>query len=301
MKSKTLRVCFVILAIFVTALNAVAQKTKMVIKPPRQIIFAVVSDGRLLEPIAYINKGRLEPPVNGSDETNLVKAFNKKYYKAGATYPLIFGGAIVGGVTVSKADAGSECSKNVATVVTKTNKTPLKGLVMGLATNAGVKSVVSTRRKPTAAERVEMDTLVKAEFLKEKLSGKELHYQNLTALDVDEDGNVEFVGSYWVEIDKLTRGLLFFIAGKGSNGKYSVGYRDYHAVDQASVMSGVIKDVDDGVYHELLLDVFDYDGDGTSEIFTYVQSFEGAGFNSYQRSGNTWVKNYDWANYHCAY
>ncbi|MEO6654785.1 MAG: hypothetical protein ABIO36_01745 [Pyrinomonadaceae bacterium] len=300
MNSKTIA-CFVTLIISVTVLNAVGQKTKAVVKAPRPIIFAVVSDGGLLEPIAYINKGKLEPPVNGSDETNLVRAFNKTYYKAGATYPLIFGGAVAGGVTVKRADAGGECSKNVATVIAKTNKTPLKGLVMGLATNAAVKTVASFRRKPTAAERIEMDALASAEFLKEKLKSKELHYQNLTALDVDSDGTAEFVGSYWVEIDKLNRGLLFFIAGKGSSGKYSVGYREYRAVDQASVMSGAIKDVDDGVYHELLLDVFDYDGDGTSEIFTYVQSFEGAGFNSYQRSGNTWTKNYDWANYHCAY
>src|SRR5437660_1556006 len=87
-----------------------------------------------------------------------------------------------------------------------------------------------------------------------------------------------FVGSYWIEIDKLTRGLLFFIADKGGDGKYSFGYSEYRSVDQASVMSGEIKSIDDGVLHELLLDSFDYDGDGKGEIFTYTQSFEGAGF-----------------------
>src|SRR5690242_8345575 len=107
-----------------------------------------------------------------------------------------------------------------------------------------------------------------------------LRFQNLTALDVDNDGKPEFVGSYWVEIDKLTRGLLFFIAQRGSNGKYAISYHEYRTVDQANVMSKSIKDVDEGVYHELLLDAFDYDGDGVAEIFTYQQSFEGSGFHA---------------------
>jgi len=66
-------------------------------------------------------------------------------------------------------------------------------------------------------------------------------------------------------------------------------------------MSGEIKSVDEGVYHELLLDTFDYDGDGTAEIFTYTQSFEGAGFDAYRRSGGKWVRAFDYANYHCGY
>ena len=66
-------------------------------------------------------------------------------------------------------------------------------------------------------------------------------------------------------------------------------------------MSGDIKNVDEGVYHELLLDAFDYDGDGTSNVFTYVQSFEGAGFNVYNKSGGKWIKAFEGSNYHCGY
>ena len=120
-------------------------------------------------------------------------------------------------------------------------------------------------------------------------------------MDVDNDGKAELVASYYVEIDKVTRGLLFFIASKGSNGKYSVGYHDYRSVDQDKVMSGEIKAVDDGVYNELLLDVFDADGDGTSEIYTNVASFEGAGFNIYRRNGSKWTKAFEGSNYHCGY
>jgi hypothetical protein len=173
---------------------------------------------------------------------------------------------------------------------------------MGLATNAPLKSgKVSFRRKPTTEEREEIETLVKAEYSKQNVSPRALRYHNLTGLDLDGDGVAEFVGSYWTEIDKLSRGLVFFIARKGPNGKYGFGHREYRKVDQADVMSGDITSIDDGVYHELLLDVYDYDGDGLSEVFTYIQAFEGATFNVYRESKGTWSRVFEDTNYHCGY
>ena len=298
MKNRNLWKCLLVATVlFSMTVSAIAQKSTA--KP---IIFAVLNDGKWLEPIAYVNKGKLDSTVNGGDEQNLIEAFNKIYYKPGTIYRLIFGAANVGTVTTNTSNAKSDCAKNTAQITTTSTKATLKGLVMGLATNVPLKSTnASYRRKPTAAEKNEIDALVKAEYIKQKLTPKLLHYQNLTALDVDNDGKAEFVGSYWVEIDKLTRGLLFFIAAKGSNGKYALEYRDYKSIDQANVMSGEIKAVDDGVLNELLLDAFDYDGDGTSEIFTYIQSFEGAGFNTYRKNGSKWTKVFDGSNYHCGY
>jgi len=290
---------FVLLMIMSFAASTlVGQRAAVASKP---IIFAVLNDGLTLEPIAYINKGKLEAPANGSDEPNILTAFGRSYYKKGTIYRLVFGGANAGTATVKSSDPKLDCAKNMATSITKASKTPLKGLVMGLATNAPIKATTSFRRKPTTAEKDEIDGLVRAEYLKQKLTPKVLRFHNLTALDLDNDGTPEFVGSYWVEVDKLTRALLFFIAGKGSNGKYSIGYSEYRKVDQSEVMSGEIKAVDDGVYNELLLDVYDYDNDGTSEVFTYVQSFEGAGFNVYRRNGSKWARSFEGANYHCGY
>lgn len=271
-------------------------------RPGRQIIFAVVADGGMLEPVAMIEKGKLEAPTDGAEAPAELFAFAKAYLRKGTTYKVVFGGANGGTSTVKSSNPGADCSKNIAQATTKTLKTPLKGFVMALATNAPIKATTSFRRKPTPAEKTEADNLAKAEFAKQKLTPKALRYHNLTALDVENDGKPELVGSYWVEIDKLTRGLLFFIAAQGSNGKYSIGYQEYRSVDQGSVMSGDIKDVDSGsVYHELLLDVFDYDSDGTSEIFTHTPSFEGAGFNAYRRNGSKWTQVYEFSNYHCAY
>ncbi len=301
-KQNLLRTLFLLTGLSVFAATAVAQKPKPVAKLPKPIIFAVLNDGTTLEPIAYVNKGKLEAPVSGGDDANIVTAFTKTYYKPGAVYRLIFGTADGGSVTVKSSNPKSDCAKNMATVITKAAKTPLKGLVMGLATNApGKSAITSSRRRPTPEEKIEIDALARAQFVKQKLTPKILRSHNLTALDLDNDGTSEFVGSYWVEIDKLTRGLLFLIAVKGTNGKYSAAYHDYYLIDQANVMSGAIKDVDEGVLNELLLDAFDYDGDGTSEVFTYTQSFEGAGFNAYRRNGAEWTKAFEGSNYHCGY
>lgn len=293
----------VILLLFAASL-ALAQKPKP--KPaaqnPKPIVFAVLNDGKTLEPIAYVSQGKLQAPVNGADESSMIATFNRTYYKPGKVYKLIFGGSDAGSVSVKSSDSKAECSRNMAQATTRSLKTPLSGLVMGLATNATVKSTAASfRRKPTAAEKDEIEGLVRAEFARQKLTPKVLRYHNFTALDLENDGNAEFVGSYWVEVDKLTRALLFFIAAKGSNGKYYMGYHEYRTIDQAKVMSGEIKSVDDGVYHELLLDAFDYDGDGVSNVFTYTQSFEGAGFTAYRRSGAKWVRAFENSNYHCAY
>ena len=299
---KKLRFQLLAVSVIVSLLSVTvfAQK-KPVVKTPKPIIFAVLNDGKTLEPIAYVNKGKLEASVNGSDEKSIIAAFNKSYYKVGTSYRLIFGAANAGTVTVKSSDSKSECSANMAEAITKATKTPPKGLVMGLATNAVVKNTVSVRRRPTPAERTEIEALVKNEFVAQKLTPKTLKYHNLTALDLENDGKSEFVGTFWVDIDNLTRGLLFFIAAQGKNGKYAIGFKDYRSIDQASVMSGDIKNVDEGVYHELLLDAFDYNGDGVSEVFTYIQSFEGAGFNVYAKNGAAWANAFEGANYHCGY
>ena len=71
--------------------------------------------------------------------------------------------------------------------------------------------------------------------------------------------------------------------------------------DDRRIVGEDIKDVDTGVYHERLLDIFDVDGDGDSEVFSYVMSFEGAGFNVYKRKGDVWVRHFEGSNYHCGY
>jgi len=284
--------------------TAFGQKKKAVKKPQaaKAVIFAVINDGKTVSPVAVVAGGKLSEPAGGGDDAAKIAAFAKSYYKPKSSYRLIFGGADAGTVRIASFDPKAECARNTASISVDSTKVKPKGFVMALATNVpSVSKNGAFRRRPTEAEKAEVEALVRREYEKNKLTPKTLHYQNLTAIDTNGDGVAELVGSYWVEVDRLSRALLFFIAEKGKSGKYAFGYSDYRRIGQDGVMSGEIKDVDAGVYHELLVDYFDADGDGKAEIYTYTQSFEGAEFNVYHSDGAKWAKAYTFSDYRCAF
>jgi hypothetical protein len=270
------------------------------------IIFAVLNDGKTLEPIAQIEKGKLVATSDGGDDAKIIAQFTKTYYKPKTTYRLVFGGVDAGTVTVKSSDPKMECSANLAEVSTQSTKTKLSGFVMALATNAPPnKTEKGLRRQPTPDERAEITALVRAEFTKQKVSAgdlKNLKFHNMTALDVENDGKAEIVGTAKIETSPTSRAILFFIADKNKAGKYAFGFSEFRAVTQEEMMSGSeITAVDSGVYCELLLDVLEYNGDKTSEIFTYTPGLEGNGFNAYQRKGGKWIRAFEGANYHCGF
>jgi hypothetical protein len=206
---------------------------------------------------------------------------------------------------VKSSDPTSECGKNLAQVSLSPANASIKGLVMALATNAKLENLPqSVRRRPTPDERSEIEKLVRAELKDQDVPDaalKKLRYQNLTAIDVDRDGEPEFVGSYWTETAADRRDLLFLIAEKNGDSTYSLSYKDYSKVTPNDVMSGELKDLDGGTGHELLLDIFDHDNDGISEIFTVSQAFEGNNFYVYKRRDGKWERVLETYNYHCAY
>ena len=296
-------VCFLTLTLCVSA--AVAQKKRPAVKSkPKPIIFAVLNDGTTLEPIGAIDKGELIATANGGDEPKTLTSFTNNYYKPKTVYNLIFGGAKNGSVTVASNDPKSDCGKNLATVTTQSPKAKLKGYVMALATSEMPANTASgVRRLPTATERAEIETIVRAELIKQGVStnaAKNLKYYNLTALDVDADGKAELVGSYWAETSPKERNLLFFIADKSAGGKYELGFSNYSKVTPAEIMSGEMKDLDE-LGGELLLDTLEYNGDSTAEIFTINRAFEGNNFQVYSRQDGKWTKVFEGYNYHCAY
>jgi hypothetical protein len=291
----------IILSILITMFASVvfAQKTTV-----KKAIFAVAFDGKSIEPIAFIEDGKLTEPVGGSANGKAITDFVRVFYKPKTTYDLIFGGTVAGKVTAVKNNAESDCGKNLGDVSTTSAKVKLKGLIMALATNATTPKVTYFRRIPTAAERGGIEKAVREELTTNKVSAKNqkvLHYLNLTAVDVNHDGTPEFVGSYWVSTSATERGLLFFIAEKDADGSYTLSQNSFNLIKQKDVMSSKIKDVDDGVYHELFLDVFDVDGDGSSEVFTMTQSFESNSFTVYSKGKDAWSKLFESSNYHCAY
>ncbi|HEX8367026.1 MAG TPA: hypothetical protein VF604_00530 [Pyrinomonadaceae bacterium] len=274
------------------------------------IIFAVLNDGKTLEPIALVEKGKLVPASDGGDETKIKTQFAKIYYKPKTSYNLIFGGASGGVVTVESSDPTAECASNLAEVLTQPTKVKLSGFVMALATNAPPSAVKSMRRQPTIDERAEIVSLVRAEFGRQKVSSlalRNLKFHNITALDVDNDGKAEIVGTSYVvtsysKSSPNAYAILFFIADKNKAGKYTFGFTEFKAIKQEEMMSGAaVTAIENGIYCELLLDVLEYNGDKTGEIFTYTQGLEGNGFNAYQRRGGKWIRAFEGANYHCGF
>lgn len=271
----------------------------------KPIIFAVTDDGKTLEPIGVFDQGELKATVGGDGDEKELVAFAKTYYQPNTKYGLIFGGKLSGTETVKSSNIKSECGKNLATATTQSARAKLKGFVMGLATNSQTQpTAIGTRRLPTVAERNEIESLVRDEFAKQNVAAeatKNLHYQNLTALDVDNDGTAEMVGSYWVESSPKERNLLFFIAQK-DGGKYTFGYSEYKKITPEDIMGGAdIKSVESGTYNELLLDIFSYGKDTTAKIFTVVEGLEGNSFNVYARKDGKWTRIFEGSNYHCAF
>ncbi len=284
---------------------AISAQNKYVKKVKKKTIFAVVNDGKQIEPIAFIENGKLEPIVG--DDTDLVKnpEFVKAYYKPKTQYNLIFGGENAGTVKVTKDLAKTDCAANQAEISIQSKTVKPKGFVMALATNAAAKkSVKGTRKLPTPAERLEIEKLVMAEMLTKDIPIKkinELRYHNLTKVDVDNDGNPEFVGTFWYNTDDKIRSLMFFIADKNKDGTISIPFSKFNEVKEEDVMNNDIKTVDSGTLHELLIDMFDVDGDGTAEIFTLINGFEGSNFNAYKKVDGKWTQILETYNYHCGF
>jgi hypothetical protein len=270
--------------------------------PPKPIIFAVTNDGKWIEPIAAVDGDKL---IAASGESDDAKSFARNYYKPKSFYAVVFGGAQDGLATVVKSNIGTECGGSSADVTLKSTKAKLVSPVFALATNVKIKpDAKAYRRRPTPTERAEIEKLVRAEFTKNGASAaatKTLRYHNLTAVDVDGDDVAEFVGSYWIAPTANERRLLFFIAARGASDGISFQQTEHSVVKPDDVMSGDLKDVDDGRGAELLIDLLDYDGDGDREIFTVGQAFEGNNYYVYKRDGATWKKIHETYVYRCAF
>src|SRR5688572_30076048 len=108
-------------------------KTGTAVKPP---LLVVRNDGKRTEPTALVSDGEL---VVVSDDPEQEKAFGNGYYRPKSSYPLIFGGAADGAVTVVKSNIGTECGGPSADVTFKSAKAKPAGLVMALASNVKIR------------------------------------------------------------------------------------------------------------------------------------------------------------------
>jgi hypothetical protein len=266
----------------------------------KKILFAVLEDGKRIEPIGFVQSGMFVASGEGKDPG--MGGEVTPYLAAGKSYTLIFGGSADGTTKVTKQITGECAGKSAEVTSTKTN---LKGFVMAVASDGSFTlKTPAVRRLPTDQERAAVEKLVRDELTKQKVPSdalKTLNYLNLTAIDFERNGNSDLVGSYWVAPKDTERALLYVVVEMDSSKNYKLTYSEFDDYTQEEVMSGNIKDVDSGVYHNLLLDYVDINGDGIGEILNTAQAFEGRNFSVLKREGGIWNRIHESYNYRCGF
>jgi hypothetical protein len=253
------------------------------------VLFVVSSNSEPGEPQEYgmdalviINKGKYIDPV-GEAGSNTMKPFAEKYFQAGKHYRVLLGGGEVGTATVK---SSAEGCNTIHSTVSIDSSTKIGGRIKGLATNSetlGKKA--SSRRALTAAERAAVMTLVKNIYRRHKISNallqRSLIVNNLTATDLNGDGQFEVIGDFRIAIASTStegpRRDLFLIATPSG-----AGYRAELANFQSYRMnSGFGRGVG-------FADQLDIDGDGISEVVTIDEGFDGYGYSIYKKRGGRW-------------
>lgn len=261
-----------------------------------------------IEPAAFVDDGGAlsEPVLGESSEENAPPPFFARYYRTGAKYRLVFGGAEAGSVTVREA-ARAECAPNAARVELGTTTAKLGGNVMALAVNDGYAlRAQGSRRAPTEQERAAVFNLVKTVFTQKRVNASTVargtKTLNLTATDLDGDGREELVGSYVVKVGPQTRDTLLLVAAPQGRG-YRAALSKYARINAREMMDPALIDNvgEGGLGTELFVEQLDVDGDGVGELFTVSQSFEGTTYRAYRRQGGAWQAVYENYSYRCAY
>lgn len=299
MKRKPLwRLCCSILTVLVVLLLCVAapvresaaQRAKNSPAPQQKetVLFVVsgqdadVNEQReySMDALAIIRGGKYLTPMDEYDDKS-EHGFADKFFQKGQQYRLLFGGGDVGTATVKSWQEG--CNTIHASVGVETSAN-IRGRIYGLATNSeSLGNKPSRRRALTSAERASVMTLVNNIYRQHKTSAalmRQLKVNNLTAIDLNGDGQFEFVGDFVIQSGDVVNGArrdLFLIAN--SQGKALT----------AELASFQSYKMNSGFGHGVgFVDQLDIDGDGIGEVVTIDEGFDGYGYSIYKKQNGRW-------------
>jgi hypothetical protein len=278
-------------ALVVSLLAAVSlAQTKRPTRPAAAptVIFAVskYESGVTMEPVVIYSRGvYTKPPIDGDETT--IKNFVGEYFKPGRQYRVLSGGGEAGALTVKQYQEPGCVGLNAD--VTVNTSARLGGNVQALATNsATIGKHAASRRAPTDIERVFALMQAQAAYANNRVGAalvKKMEVVNLTATDLDGDGNFELVGSFRVDRKTATAEdsyTLFLIttpvadytqqntqAGKPALAWFHHGgeadFEERHFVDQV-----------------------DIDGDGVAEVIAGGGYYESNDYIIYKRQAGSW-------------
>jgi hypothetical protein len=313
---RALLIAFLVLslaAIFPLAEGAKKPSAGESLPQQKTVIFTVFgspSEGlsATMEPILILEGGQLKEPVSGSSDANDITRFSNEYYRKGQRYRLLFGGAEAGTAIITKSSANQECFRTGADISMQTN-VKLNRNVMALATDSnslGLAAGERSRRTPTPAERAQALELARAAYKQKGVAASLLpgaQVVNLTAVDLDRDGQWELAGSFVASkrTRKQQRYVLFLLAVPSGSG-YKTAFSNYESFGEEAVMSGAnIDTINDGTYVERLVEHLDLDNDKVNELITTTTGLEGVTYYVYKRQNGAWNKVYEFGNYRCAF
>jgi hypothetical protein len=277
--------CFLLVTGFDAGASAQKAPQRRAATTAGSVVFVVsgVEDGSggSLDALAFVAGGRFSAPYP-DQEMDAAKRFAAKYYRPGAKYRLTFGGGDAGTFTVREASDG--CN-NVHASGTADTTAPLRGRVMGLATDADAPGRrASARRAPEPAEREAALALARSVLRQRRTPAPlvaRMQVTNLTATDIDGDGRFELVGSFVVDGGaRQPRRDLFLIAAPHPAGLRAdfVHFQSYRPPPE-----GFTSAVD-------FVDQLDMDGDRIGEVVTVDAGFDAYGYSIYKKRRGRWVK-----------
>jgi hypothetical protein len=278
-------------ALVVSLLAAVSlAQTKRPTRPTAAptVIFALskYETGVTMEPVVMYSRGVYTKPPIDSDEAT-IKSFVGEYFKPGRQYRVLSGGGEAGTLTVKQYQEPGCVGLNAD--VTVNTSARLGGNVQALATNSstiGRKS--ASRRAPTDIERVFALMQAQAAFANNRVGAalvKKMEVVNLTATDLDGDGNFELVGSFRVDRKTATAEdsyTLFLITTPVTD--YTQQSTQTGKPALAWFHHGGEADFEERHF----VDQVDIDGDGVAEVIAGGGYYESNDYIIYKRQAGSW-------------
>lgn len=248
------------------------------------VVFAVsVESGEgTMDAVVIVDGKQFGAPFKDTDKAGQ-KKFAQEYFAAGRTYRMIFGGGEAGSVAVKKSSEGCNA---VHAEVTPSTSTRLGGQVKALATSsASLGKRTSARRAPTDAERAAVMTLVKSIYSQNRTPASlitSIKVTNLTATDLDGDGEYEFIGSFTSAAkNKFERDLFLIAKPQGPGMRADFAKFQAYQPPPEEFLSGID-----------FIDQLDLDGDGVGEVFATQGGFDAYAYLIFKKVGGRWRQVY---------
>lgn len=247
------------------------------------VVFVVSGDASssdvTLDALVRVERGRFAETYAQQD-VSAARLFAEEFFRPGRKYRLTFGGGDAGAVTIKAATEG--CNNMHASGAADTSA-PLRGRVMGLATDSETLGRrPGSRRPPEASERAAVLELVRRIYRQRRTPASllaDIQVTNLTATDLDGDGRPEMVGSFTLESTGRRRRDLFLIAATRARAGLVADFVNFQSYRLPS--EGFDSAVD-------FADQLDMDGDGTAEVVAVQHGFDAYGYTIFKKRRGRW-------------